>query len=134
MRRLAALLALGVMLVPTAATACGNLTALGRQREADREARYLEGARVVEGRWQLEREGEDDFRAGSIHLRWGRHETGRSLHAYFGEELNCGFPLFPQDTAVGRFYLRRSGRDSWTIIHFEADPRQAAATLEETTP
>lgn len=118
MRRLAASLFLGTVLVPTAASACGNLSAYGRQLQEEQRDRYLDGAREVDGRWQLETEGENGFRAGFIHLRRGRNESGRVVRAYFGEELNCGFPIFPDEAAVGHFYLRRVGPNSWEIIHF----------------
>lgn len=134
MRWPAIALAFGVMLVPTAASACGNLNAYGRQLQAERQERYLDGTREIDGRWQLEDQREDGYRAGSIHLRRGGHETGRTFHAYFGDELNCGFPIFPQDAEAGHFYLRRNGSDSWRIIHFESDETRAALAREETRP
>ncbi|WP_395614071.1 hypothetical protein [Allosphingosinicella sp.] len=118
MRRLAASLFLGTVLVPTAASACGNLSTYGRQLQEEQRGRYLDGAREVDGRWQLETQSESGFRSGSIHLRRGSRETGRTVDAYFGDELNCGFPIFPEDTAIGHFYLRRDGPGSWRIIHF----------------
>jgi hypothetical protein len=134
MNRLSIAVAFGMMLLPNTASACAALTARAQQRQEERQERYLEGFREVAGRWQLEAEGEDGLREGSIHVRSGSRETGRTLHAYFPGDIYCGFPIFPEDAEAGHFYLRRVGPNSWRIIHFESDATWTITHADEERP
>jgi hypothetical protein len=122
------LLALALALVPSVTAACGNLNAYGRRIQAAREAQVLRGARIVEGRWRGETDGEDNdygYRSGTIALMRGGRETRRNIEAAGRDEINCGFPLFPHDGEMGRFYLRRE-HGYWHIIHFIPSEDQRA--------
>lgn len=134
MKAIAALLFFFMALAPHPAAACSALTPRGQQRQAEGQARFLEGYRTVDGRWQFESEeelaGGDLLGSGSIFVRWGRHETGRTMRAYYHVEINCGFPSSPGNGEMGRFYLHRVSRDSWRIVHFQPDPVQPAPAAD----
>jgi len=135
MRRWSIVLAAAFVLAPSATAACGNLNAYGRRIQAAREARFLQGARIVEGRWRSETDDDnnDGYRSGTILLMRGGHDTGRSIDASGHDEINCGFPLFPHDGDVGRFYLRREG-GFWHIVHFIPSQEQHAIPRQESVP
>lgn len=133
MRRWSILPAFAFALAPSVTAACGNLSASGRRMEVAREARFVHGARIVEGRWRGETdrdENDDGYRSGTILLMRGGRDIGRTIDASGHDEINCGFPHFPHDGEVGRFYLRRED-GLWHVIHFVPGQGQRAMTAEE---
>jgi hypothetical protein len=123
-----------------ATSACSTLTPAGeRKRQAERE-RFLanEADRTVRGTWRYVKEKTGDAEPwrgmGYVEVRRGKKVI--KYHLWISDEINCGFPSYPEEGDVGLFYLKRDSdydgmdkknayADDSGFVHFEETRKKA---------
>ena len=120
----------------TPASACGVYDRATEQRIADDQKHYLSYAdlRLV-GTWKVLPlpTGASDLVVVSGTVPPDRKQDNSPVQVSFVQEINCGFPAFPEDGQHGTFYLRAVGISpgdyladdvSYDLLHFKKDRKR----------